>query len=195
MLLLLWQEYRVEHTKGYDDSWFYDLYAEWCGGVSLTMRQTHVAGERLFVDFAGQTLAVIDPATGGVQPAQVFVAVLGASTAWPMQTPAGARAWRTGWLSPQRLRLLWHRGSWSAATSRPGRSRPRRAGRPFRWSWWWRCRVLLGSVAHRAEHPDGVANPGAVMPCCPCRGPLASDSEISLALREPRACRVLPKAE
>jgi len=80
-LLLLWQEYRAEHAKGYDDSWFYDLYAEWCGVVSLTMRQTHVAGERLFVDFAGQTLVVIDPATGGVQPAQVFVAVLGASTA------------------------------------------------------------------------------------------------------------------
>ena len=43
------------------------------------MRQVHPAGERLFVDFAGQTVGVIDPATGEVRAAQVFVAVLGAS--------------------------------------------------------------------------------------------------------------------
>ena len=79
-LLLLWQEYRAEHAEGYGYSRFCDLYAEWRGGVSLTMRQTHVAGDKLFVDFAGQTLAVVDPATGQVRPAQVFVAVLGASS-------------------------------------------------------------------------------------------------------------------
>jgi transposase len=44
------------------------------------LRQTHLAGDKLFVDFAGQTLAVVDPATGEVWPAQVFVAVLGASS-------------------------------------------------------------------------------------------------------------------
>jgi transposase len=43
------------------------------------MRQVHPAGERLFVDFAGQTVEVVDPATGEVRAAQVFVAVLGAS--------------------------------------------------------------------------------------------------------------------
>ena len=43
------------------------------------MRQTHVAGERLFVDYAGATLAVIDPSTGAALPAQLFVAALGAS--------------------------------------------------------------------------------------------------------------------
>jgi transposase len=79
-LLLLWQEYRAEQPEGYGYSRFCDLYAEWRGGVSLTMRQTHVAGDKLFVDFAGQTLAVVDPATGQVRPAQVFVAVLGASS-------------------------------------------------------------------------------------------------------------------
>ena len=44
------------------------------------MRQAHVAGDKLFVDFAGQTLAVVDPATGEPRAAQVFVAVLGASS-------------------------------------------------------------------------------------------------------------------
>ena len=43
------------------------------------MRQTHPAGERLFVDYAGQTVAVIDAATGEVRAAQIFVAALGAS--------------------------------------------------------------------------------------------------------------------
>src|SRR5215212_5721628 len=47
--------------------------------LSPTMRQVHPAGERLFVDFAGQTAEVVDPTTGEVRAAQVFVAVLGAS--------------------------------------------------------------------------------------------------------------------
>jgi transposase len=79
-LMLLWEEYRAGQPEGYGYSRFCDLYAEWRGGVSPTMRQTHPAGERVFVDFAGQTLAVIDPATGEVRAAQVFVAVLGASS-------------------------------------------------------------------------------------------------------------------
>ena len=58
-LLLLWQEYRAEHAEGYGYSRFCDLYAGWRGGVPLTMRQTHLAGDKLFVDFAGQTLAVV----------------------------------------------------------------------------------------------------------------------------------------
>jgi transposase len=48
-------------------------------GISPTMRQTHVAGERMFVDYAGQTVPVTDPITGTVRPAQIFVAALGAS--------------------------------------------------------------------------------------------------------------------
>ena len=79
-LMLLWQEYRAGQPEGYGYSRFCDLYAEWRGSVSVTMRQAHVAGDKLFVDFAGQTLAVVDPATGQVRPAQVFVAVLGASS-------------------------------------------------------------------------------------------------------------------
>jgi transposase len=79
-LMLLWEEYRAQQPEGYGYSRFCDLYSDWRGGVSPTMRQTHLAGEKLFVDFAGQTLAVIDPATGEVRQAQVFVAVLGASS-------------------------------------------------------------------------------------------------------------------
>lgn len=79
-LMLLWEEYRREQPDGYGYSRWCDLYRSWEGRLSPTMRQVHPAGERLFVDFAGQTVEVIDAATGEVRTAQVFVAVLGASS-------------------------------------------------------------------------------------------------------------------
>lgn len=78
-LMLLWEEYRAEHADGYGYSRFCDLYGEWRKGITATMRQPHVAGEKLFVDFAGDTVPVIDGLTGEVRAAHVFVAVLGAS--------------------------------------------------------------------------------------------------------------------
>lgn len=78
-LLLLWEEYRAAEPEGYGYSRFCDLYAAWRGRLSLTMRQLHPAGERLFVDYAGQTVGIIDGATGEVRQAQIFVAALGAS--------------------------------------------------------------------------------------------------------------------
>ena len=77
--MLLWEEYRAGQPEGYGYSRFCDLHAAWRGRLSPTMRQTHPAGERMFVDYAGQTVDVIDGATGEVRRAQVFVAVLGAS--------------------------------------------------------------------------------------------------------------------
>jgi transposase len=78
-LMLLWEEYRAANPGGYQYSRWCELYRGWEGRLSPTMRQVHPAGERLFVDFAGQTVAVTDPGTGEVRAAQVFVAVLGAS--------------------------------------------------------------------------------------------------------------------
>ncbi len=78
-LLLLWEEYRAGQPEGYGYSRFCDLYAAWRGRLSPTMRQTHPPGERLFVDYAGQTVPVIDAPTGAARPAQIFVAALGAS--------------------------------------------------------------------------------------------------------------------
>ncbi len=79
-LLLLWEEYRTLHSSGYGYSRWCELYRSWESRLSPTMRQTHQAGERLFVDYAGQTVAmVVDASTGELRAAQVFVAVLGAS--------------------------------------------------------------------------------------------------------------------
>ena len=55
-LLLLWKEYRAEHFEGYGYSRFCDLYRDWCKTISPTMRQAHGAAEKLFVDFAGDTV-------------------------------------------------------------------------------------------------------------------------------------------
>ena len=79
-LELLWQEYRDDHPSGYGYSRFCDLFRVWQKRVSPTMRQTHVAGERMFVDYAGTKLAVVDPIAGEVLTAELFVAVLGASS-------------------------------------------------------------------------------------------------------------------
>src|SRR6185312_11954375 len=78
-LQLLWEEHRAAHPDGYGYSRFCEHYRAWEARLSPTMRQSHVAGERMFVDYAGTTLAVIDAATGEVRTAQLFVAVLGAS--------------------------------------------------------------------------------------------------------------------
>jgi len=78
-LFLLWQEYREQHPFGYQYSWFCERYRQWLGRLDLVMRQDHRAGEKLFVDYAGQTVPIVDPHSGEIHDAQIFVAVLGTS--------------------------------------------------------------------------------------------------------------------
>lgn len=77
--MLLWQEYREQHSDGYQYSQFCQRYREWAEGLGVTMRQHHVAGEKMFVDFSGDGIDIVDPRTGECQSAKLFVAVLGAS--------------------------------------------------------------------------------------------------------------------
>ena len=77
---LLWQEYRQQHPEdGYSYAQFCHRYNEWLGRQQRSMRQSHRAGEKLFVDYCGPTLTVVNPDTGEARTAQIFVAVLGAS--------------------------------------------------------------------------------------------------------------------
>jgi transposase len=79
-LSILWDEYIEAQPDGYRYSRFCELYRSWEGKISVTMRQTHLGGDKLFVDYAGDTAAVvIDRLTGEIRKAQIFVAVLGAS--------------------------------------------------------------------------------------------------------------------
>lgn len=79
-LTLLWEEYRSQYPGGYQYSRFCDLYRDWCGKLTTSMRQIHKAGEKMFVDYAGHTLPIVDRSTGEIREAQIFVAVLGASS-------------------------------------------------------------------------------------------------------------------
>ena len=76
---LLWFEYKEKHPDGYAYSQFCELFRQWSKRLDVTLRQEHKAGEKLFVDFAGKGIEVVNPATGEVAVAQIFVAVLGAS--------------------------------------------------------------------------------------------------------------------
>ena len=76
---LLWQEYRERYPAGYQYSRFCQLYNDWLGKLNPVMRQEHRAGEKLFVDYCGQSIEVVDRGTGEVKEAEIFVAVLGAS--------------------------------------------------------------------------------------------------------------------
>ena len=78
-LQLLWEEYIALQTNHYSYSHFCQLYRDWLKTISPTMRQTHLAGAKLFVDWAGDTVPVFDATTGTEQRAHIFVAVLGAS--------------------------------------------------------------------------------------------------------------------
>ena len=134
-LMLLWDEYRASTPDGYQYSRWCELYRGWEGRLSPVMRQVHPAGERLFVDFAGQTIEVIDPAIGEIRAAQVFVAVLGASSytyaeaVWTQSLPNWLRA-----------------GAAGSRRTAPAGEKGRRAGAPpsvptcGRWSSWAACR-------------------------------------------------------
>jgi transposase len=79
-LLLLWQEY--EQTQGkyaYRYAQYCAKYKEWHSRQKPSMRQVHRAGEKLFIDYSGPTVDIIDPQTGEIIAVQIFVAVLGAS--------------------------------------------------------------------------------------------------------------------
>lgn len=79
-LALLWDEYRGQHhPDGYGYSAFCEHYRRWVGRLSPVMRQRHAAGERMFVDYSGTRMAVINPATGVARLAEIFIAVMGGS--------------------------------------------------------------------------------------------------------------------
>ena len=76
---LLWEEYKGATVDGYQYSAFCQHYAKWASKLQLSMRQEHRVGEKLFIDFSGDGIDIIDPKTGEVRAAKLFVATLGVS--------------------------------------------------------------------------------------------------------------------
>lgn len=93
-LELLWEEYRQEHPQGLSYSWFCEQYQHYLRQVDPVMRQVHRFGEKCFVDYAGDTLPIVNPTSGEVRRAQVFLGVLGASNytyaeaCWSQDSPS-----------------------------------------------------------------------------------------------------------
>lgn len=92
-LQLLWEEYARANAQAYKYTSFCVKYREWAASLKRSMRQVHVGGDKLFADYAGQIVPIIDAATGEIRQAQIFVAALGASNftyacATPTQTAA-----------------------------------------------------------------------------------------------------------
>jgi transposase len=77
--LLLWQEYPARHPEGFGTSQFKHHYNRYQSTLNHSMRQLHYAGDKCFVDFSGLTVPLVDPVSGKIRKAQIFVAVLGAS--------------------------------------------------------------------------------------------------------------------
>lgn len=78
-LQLLWEEYARGNAQAYKYTSFCVKYRLFAQGLKRSMRQVHIGGEKLFVDYAGQTVPLIDASTGEITAAQIFVATLGAS--------------------------------------------------------------------------------------------------------------------
>lgn len=79
-LLLLWHEYRERHPDGYGYSYFCESYNNYYKTLNPSMRQTHIHGDKMFVDYAGVTVPWFDRETGVEYHAEIFVSVLGASS-------------------------------------------------------------------------------------------------------------------
>lgn len=76
---LLWEEYRELHPDGYSYTQFCDLYRDWSKSIIISMHQEHKAGEKMFIDYSGLTMDIINRSTGEISKAQIYVACLGAS--------------------------------------------------------------------------------------------------------------------
>lgn len=78
-LTLLWQEYKDIHPEGYQSTQFCEHYHQWRKKLKVSLRQTYKAGEKMFVDYAGQTVPIHNRITGEITEASIFVTALGAS--------------------------------------------------------------------------------------------------------------------
>ena len=78
-MMVLWEEYRAVQPDGYGYSRFCELFRGFERRLQPSMRQEHVAGDKVFVDYSGKKIPILDPHTGLVREAEIFVAVLGAS--------------------------------------------------------------------------------------------------------------------
>ena len=77
--LMLWEEYKIKCPEGIGSTLFFKSFKEWKSRITPTMRKEHKAGDKLYIDFAGQKLTYFDREINETKHVEVFVAILGAS--------------------------------------------------------------------------------------------------------------------
>lgn len=92
-LQLWWEEYRQNHPDGYSYTRLCELYQRWRRHRDVVLRQEYKAGEKLFVDFAGDTIPIFDAQGGPQRPAYLFVAV---PVTTPTPKPRQVKVWKIG---------------------------------------------------------------------------------------------------
>jgi transposase len=158
-LMLLWEEYAGANPLAYKYTSFCVKYREFAKAQQRSMRQVHIAGEKLFVDYAGDTVPVVDASTGEITRAQIFVAVLGASNyTFACATP---RQTTEDWIGAQVLALEFIGGAPKlivpdqarALIKTPGRYDPE-PGRAYEeFAQHYGCAVLPARPAHPRDKP------------------------------------------
>ena len=183
-LLILWEEYRAVHPGGYGYSRFCDLFRSFERRLSPTMRQEHVAGDKVFVDYSGKKIAIVDPLTGEIREAEIFVAVLGAS---------GFTYAEATWIPARRRQraVALHRGegrdrsaldgrrSATGAASRRGRKRARGTRTPMPLALMPNQRWSLDFVADTFGASRKFRILAAIDDCCRENLCLIADTSIS----------------
>lgn len=91
-LLRLWEEYRSQYPEGFRRTSFYHHFSLWRKRTLPSMHMSHKAGDKMFVDYTGEKLQIVDPESGEVKTMEVFVAILGASQLTYVEATESQRA-------------------------------------------------------------------------------------------------------
>ncbi|MBS1631604.1 MAG: IS21 family transposase [Bacteroidetes bacterium] len=78
-IAIQWEQYRQKHPDGYGVAQFYRHYRDYMKQPKPVMHMEHKAGDKVFIDFAGEKLSIVDRDSGELQQVEVFVAILGCS--------------------------------------------------------------------------------------------------------------------
>ena len=162
-LQLLWEEYAKGNELAFKYTSFCVKYREWTMGLKRSMRQTHIAGEKLFVDYAGQTVPIIDATTGEITKAQIFVATFGASNY--TFACATARQTTADWIGAQVLALEFFGGvprlvvpdQTRSLIKNPGRYDPQNNRLYEEFAAHYGCALLAARPAHPRDKPNDNA--------------------------------------
>ena len=158
-LMLLWEEYAAANPLAYKYTSFCVKYSEFAKTQLRSMRQVHTAGEKLFIDYAGDTVPIVDAATGEITRAQIFVAVLGASNyTFACATP---RQTTEDWIGAQVLALEFIGGvpklivpdQARALIKTPGRYDPQPGRMYEEFARHYGCAVLPARPGHPRDKP------------------------------------------